>query len=555
MTFSNTFIPKTVTVLKEGYNLNLFFKDFFAGLIVAVLALPMSIAFAIASGARPEQGIVTAIVAGTLGSLFSGSRYQITGPTGAFVVLIQSIITTYGYQGLVTATLFAGLILLGMGFFRFGNAMRFIPYPVIVGFTSGIAVIIFSSQIYDFLGLGSKEPLPAECFQKWVYYFKNMASFNSYALLLGFLTLGIIIYWPRITKVIPGPLVAILGATLLSYFFNLPVETIGQRFGEIKPEFPMPTLPTIAFCDLETLIGPAIAIALLAGIESLLAASVADGMTGRRHRSDMELISQGIANLGSALFQGLPATGAIARTATNIKSGGATPFAGIIHAIALAILIFVFGRYISYIPMTGLAALLIFVAYNMSEWRTFRDLIKSKTSDSLVLLITFALTVFVDLVTAIEAGVILASLIFINKMAKETGAKDLKQGLKDEDNVRDIALIKELNVPDEIDIFEIYGPLFFAACDTFRTALSRIGDIPKILILRMRYVKHIDTSGLQTLKSVIEESKAQGTRVILSGIDPKMAELFEKVGLTDLVGKDNIKKDIVEAVRYAKAVL
>lgn len=455
--------PKLFSVFEEGYTFRLFSKDLTAGMLVGILSLPMSIAFAIASGVRPEQGLYTGIIAGFIIALLGGSRFQISGPTGAFVILIYSIVQQYGYDGLVVATLMAGVILILMGLAKLGKAIQFIPYPVTIGFTSGLAVVLATGQMRDLLGL-KMSSLPAEFIERWKAYFEHMPTFNPYALFIAMLGIGIVLIWPKITKSIPGSLVAIFATTLLVQALGLPVETIGSRFGSVPNSLPMPHFPDLSWDLILRMISPAIAIALLAGIESLLSAVVADGMTGRRHRSDVELVAQGFGNIASSLFNGIPATGAIARTATNIKNGGQTPVAGIINALTLFFILFCLGKWVALIPMATLASILLVVCYNMSEWRHFTHLLKSPKHDIAVLLTTFLLTVFVDLTTAIEVGIILAAFLFLSNLVKNSRARYLKDSLAETEDPNDPLAISLRNVPEDVEVFEINGPFFFC-CD------------------------------------------------------------------------------------------
>jgi len=450
--------PKLFTSLKD-YNKEKFLADLTAGIIVGIVALPLAIAFGIASGVTPEKGIITAIIAGFIISAFGGSRVQIGGPTGAFIVIVYGIIQQYGMTGLMIATIMAGIILVIMGLARFGSIIKFIPYPVVVGFTSGIALLIFSTQIKDLFGL-SINNVPSEFHEKWIVYFQNFFSVNYYAFGIGALSLLIMIFWPKVTHRIPGSLVAIIVTTLMVQFLKFPVETIGSRFGEIPSNLPSPHLYEMNLAVIRDLIGPATTIAILAAIESLLSAVVADGMIGGKHRSNMELIAQGLANIASPLFGGIPATGAIARTATNIKNGGRTPVAGIVHAFTLLLIMLFFGSLAKLIPMATLAAVLVIVSYNMSEWRSFKSLLKSPLSDVVVLLTTFMLTVIFDLTIAIQIGMILAVILFMRRMAMVTNVGVVTRELIDEDEVSDPNSIAKKEVPTGVEVFEINGPFF-----------------------------------------------------------------------------------------------
>jgi SulP family sulfate permease len=544
--------PKLLTVLREGYTRKQFFSDLTAGLTVGVVALPLAIAFAIASGVKPEQGLYTAIVAGFVIAVLGGSRAQISGPTGAFIIVIYGIVQQYGYDGLVVATLIAGVLLILMGLARMGALLKFIPYPVTVGFTSGIALIIFSSQIPDFLGLRI-EKVPAEFVHKWAAYESYLSTLNPYALGVGLLSLLIVVLWPRVTHRIPGPLVAILLVTVLVKVLGLPVETIGSRFGAVPSGLPTPHLPHASWQLVRQMFSPAVTIALLAALESLLAAVVADGMLGTRHRSNMELIAQGAGNITSALFGGIPATGAIARTATNIKSGGRTPVAGIIHCLTLLLILLFVGKWAALIPMTTLAAILIVVAYNMSEWRDFVRLFHSPKSDIAVLLATFLLTVLIDLTVAIQVGVLLAAFLFLQRMANETQVSLVTDNLREreEEEARDISKIE---VPPDVEVFEIYGSLFFGAIERFRDALRRVEKSPKVLILRMRNVVAIDATGLETLEDTLESMRKRRGTLILSAVAPQPLAAMRQSGFLDRLGAENVADDIFTAIDRARAI-
>ncbi|NLE64587.1 MAG: sulfate permease [Elusimicrobia bacterium] len=541
---NRTFEPKIISVLREGYGLAPFLNDLIAGLIVGIVALPLSIAFAIASGVRPEQGLITAFVAGVAISVFSGSRVQIGGPTGAFIIIVFNIVQQYGYDGLATATLMAGILLVAMGAMRLGDIIKYIPYPVTVGFTSGIALVIFTTQVPDFLGL-RLEAVPEHFTDKWLTYAHHLPTVNFAALLLALLTVLIIIVWPRITKRIPGTMVAIVITTALAHIFHLPVETITSRFGEIAGHFPAPHLPKISLGLVSHLASPALTIALLAGIESLLSAVVADGMIGTRHRSNMELIAQGIANILVPFFQGIPATGAIARTATNIKNGGRTPFAGIIHAIAILALFLFCGKWAGLIPMATLAGILVVVAYNMSEWRHFRKLLKSPRGDVLVLLLTFGLTVLVDLTVAIEVGVVLAAFLFMHRMAEITHFDIV------EDDGKNGRPHEYAGIPEGVEIFEINGPFFFGAADKFRDTITSFKKKPKVLILRMSAVPAIDATAMTSLERLIDACEADGTKTIIAGVNRRVFRTLRHTGLTERIGTENILPDVQLALARA----
>jgi SulP family sulfate permease len=547
--------PKLVTIFREGYTRQNLTHDLIAGVIVGIVALPLAIAFAIASGVKPEQGLYTAVIAGFLISVFSGSRVQIGGPTGAFIVIVYGIVSQYGYDGLAVATIIAGVLLIAMGLAGLGAIIKFIPYPVTVGFTAGIALIIAVTQIRDFFGLQIAS-VPAEFIEKCTTYAEHASTFNLQALGIGLLSLLIIRIWPKVTHRIPGSLIAILITTAAVSIFNLSVETIGSRFGSVPNMLPAPRLPHISLDLVQKLFQPALAIALLAGIESLLSAVVADGMTGRRHRSNIELIAQGIANIATPIFGGIPATGAIARTATNIKNGGRTPVAGIIHAVTLLLIMLFFGKWAVLIPMPTLAAILLVVAYNMSEWHLFIKIFKSPKSDFAVLIITFLLTVLVDLTVAIQAGVVLAALLFMRRMANVTQVGYVTKSLQDEDDDSDDPnALSKREVPAGVEVFEIYGTFFFGAADKFKDALHTIEKPPKILILRLRHVFALDATGLRALEDVFEKTKHEGTTLILSGVHAQPLVTMQRAGLLDRIHEDNVFGNIDDALNRAREIL
>lgn len=546
--------PKLWTVLKEGYSFRLFSRDLVAGIIVGIIALPLSIALAIASGVKPEQGLFTAVIAGFLISVFSGSRVQIGGPTGAFIVVVYSVVQKFGYEGLAVATLMAGALLVCMGLARLGGVIKFIPYPVTVGFTSGIAIIIFTAQIRDFLGLNMAAP-PAEFIEKVAAYIEHIGSMNPHALGMGILSYLLITYWPRLTHRIPGSLIAIILATAATSLFSLPVETIGSRFGSVPSSLPMPQLPVLRWELISQLFPAALTIALLAGIESLLSAVVADGMTGRRHRSNMELVAQGIANIASPFFMGIPATGAIARTAANIKNGGNTPVAGIIHALTLLLIMLVFGKWAVLIPMPVLAAILMRVAYNMGEWHLFGKLFSAPKSDVLVLLSTFSLTVLVDLTVAIEVGVVLAAFLFMKRMSEVTQVGFVNREIRDDDqDSAGLHVEPEHVIPLDTEVFEIYGPFFFGAADRFKDAVRGLNRTPKSLILRMRHVPAIDATGMMALEDVFKKCRREGTTLILSGVHPQPRRAIERAGLMEKFGAENVLPNFDAALERARAI-
>ncbi|MBS3944762.1 MAG: sulfate permease [Melioribacter sp.] len=545
--------PKLFTTLRD-YNKQQFVADLTAGVIVGIVALPLAIAFGIASGVTPEKGIITAIIAGFIISAFGGSRVQIGGPTGAFIVIVYGIIQQYGMTGLMVATIMAGIILVIMGFARFGSIIKFIPYPVVVGFTSGIALLIFSTQIKDLLGFAMKS-VPSEFHEKWIAYGESLSTLNYYAFGIAALSLIIMIFWSRVTHRIPGSLIAIIVSTLLVHLLHIPVETIGSRFGEIPSNIPEPHFYQINLAVIKNLIAPATTIAILAAIESLLSAVVADGMIGGKHRSNMELIAQGLANIASPMFGGIPATGAIARTATNIKNGGRTPVAGIVHSLTLLLIMLFFGKLAKLIPMATLAAILVIVAYNMSEWRSFKSLLRSPRSDVVVLLTTFFLTVIFDLTIAIQIGMILAVILFMRRMAMVTNVGVITRELADEEESYDPNSINRREVPKSVEVFEVNGPFFFGAASTFKDAMHVIEEPPKVRIIRMRNVPAIDATGLHTLEEFYKDSKKQGTTIVLSGVHTQPLYAMTQAGLLDLFGQENVFGNIDDALDRAREII
>ncbi|HEY2806543.1 MAG TPA: sulfate permease [Gemmatimonadales bacterium] len=548
-------LPKLVTTLKT-YDREQFLRDLTAGVIVGIVALPLAIAFAIASGVTPEQGLYTAIVAGFLISLLGGSRVQIGGPTGAFVVIVYSIVQRYGYDGLALATMMAGVILVVLGAARMGRTIKFIPFPVTIGFTTGIALIIFTSQIKDLLGL-RMGPVPADFVDKLRVYWAHIGSMNPSAAAVALLTLAIMAVWPRISRRIPGPFAALLLVSMVVRAIGLDVETIGTRFGVIHAALPMPALPfhatTLQWTDLRALIQPAIAIALLAAIESLLSAVVADGMIGSRHRSNAELVAQGVANFISPLFGGIPATGAIARTATNVKNGGRTPVAGLVHAVTLLLIVLFFGRWVGFIPMAVLAAILVVVAWHMSEWRTFiAEARGAPRSDVLVMLATFGLTVMVDLTVAIEVGMVLAAFLFMKRMAEVTNVSVITGALGDESDDGDANAAFRRQIPADVQVYEINGPFFFGAAETFKETVGIVADPPKVLIIRMRNVPAIDSTAMRALRELHRRSAAQGTLLLLSDVHAQPMIAMERSFLLDEIGKGNIFANIGDALNGAR---
>ncbi len=542
-------VPKLVTTIR-GYDRKTFLADLTAGVVVGIVALPLAIAFAIASGVTPDRGLYTAVIAGFLISALGGSRVQIGGPTGAFVVVVYGIVQQHGIDGLLVATMMAGVILIGLGVTRLGSAIKFVPHPVVLGFTSGIALIIFSSQIKDLLGLRMGD-VPADFFAKWSALATHIGTANAAAIGVAALALAIIVLWPRVSRRIPAPFVALVVTTALVQFANIDVETLAGRFGVISSSIPTPHIPRVDFATLQALVPAAFTIALLAAIESLLSAVVSDGMIGGRHRSNMELVAQGVANIASPLFGGIPATGAIARTATNVKNGGRTPVAGIVHAITLLIITLFFGRLAGLIPFATLAAILVIVAYHMSEWRGFVAEFSAPRSDVVVMLVTFALTVAVDLTVALEVGMVLAAFLFMKRMADVTNVQVVTREFSDDgSDGEDGATLS--HVPAGVEIYEINGPFFFGAAQTFREQVETTLGTPRVLILRMRNVPVIDSSGLHALGEVVRRSRKDGVLVILSGVQPQPREAIERSHLVEALGAANVCDDIDAALARAR---
>ena len=542
------FRPKLLDTVRN-YNKVQFGKDIVAGIIVGIVALPLAIAFAIASGVSPEKGLFTAIIAGFIISAFGGSRVQIGGPTGAFIVIVYGIIQSYGIDGLIIATFIAGVMLVLMGLARLGNVIKFIPYPLIVGFTTGIALIIFSSQVKDFFGL-SVDAVPADFIAKWTIYFEHFNVVNWYAVSIGIATILISVFFTRITRVVPGTLIAVLATTIVAQAMSLPVETIGSRFGTIPSAFPSPIIPNLSWQIIKDSIQPAFTIALLCGIESLLSAVVADGMIGGNHRSNTELIAQGGANIASSLFGGIPATGAIARTATNIKNGGRTPVAGIVHAVTLLVIMLLVGKWATLIPMSCLAGILIIVAFNMSEYKTFLDIAKGSKSDAAVLIITFLLTILFDLTVAIEIGMVLAVFLFMRTMIKMSSVSYLLS--EDDSKSADRPALK---LTKGVEIFEITGPFFFGAAYKFKDAIKVIEKKPKVLIIKMSQVPIIDATGLHTLKDVLHMCNKDKIQLILTEVQPDVLEALKKSRLLFKIGKRYVTEDLNTALRRSDEVV
>lgn len=554
--FVQGFIPKSVICLTSNYRFPTFKKDLIAGVTVGIIALPLAMAFAIASGATPEQGLYTAIIAGFLISLLGGSRVQIGGPTGAFVVIVYGIIQRQGYDGLIIATLMAGVILLLMGLFRLGTLIKYIPYPLTTGFTTGIALIIFSSQMKDFFGLTMGTP-PADFIEKWGAYIQALPTWDPTTLGVASGSLILILLIRRFIPAVPWGIASIVITTAVCWGFDLKIETIASRFGEIQRGFPMPHLPHFSWDidKLHNLIPEAITIALLAGIESLLSAVVADGMTGGRHKSNCELVAQGIANMGSAIFGGIPATGAIARTATNVKTGAETPVAGMVHAGTLLLILLLFAPLVGHIPLAALSAVLVMVAWNMSELDNFRHLFKAPLGDVAILLSAFLLTVFVDLTVAVEVGVVLAAFLFMKRMSSLSQVVStppfFEEKIEEFPERRDPDAIAKKQVPSGVEVYEINGPFFFGVADTLKDVLKNIETPPRVFILRMRRVPVVDATGLHALKEFYLKCKKDGATLILSGVHGQPEKSLKKYGLEKLIGKQNIFPHIDKALARA----
>ena len=550
-----SFQPKLFQCLKT-YNREKFMADLMAGIIVGIVALPLAIAFGIASGVSPEKGIITAIVAGFAISAFGGSRVQIGGPTGAFIIIIYGIIQQYGLEGLAIATVLAGIFLILLGVFRLGTIIRYIPYPIVIGFTSGIALTIFTTQIKDLFGLTIDGAVPADFISKWGVYFENFSSIDLPTTIVGILSVAIIALTPMVSKKIPGSLIAIIIMTIvgviLTKFFGIHVDTIGDRF-QINPNVPEATVPALTWVSIKGLISPALTIAILGAIESLLSATVADGIIGHRHNSNQELIGQGIANILSPIFGGIPATGAIARTMTNINNGGKTPVAGIIHAIVLLLIYFFLMPLAAYIPMACLAGVLVMVSYNMSGWRTIRQMMKNPKSDITVLWLTFFLTVIFDLTIAIEVGIILACFLCMRRMAETTQVSVLTEEIDPTENTEFANLsMDHLHIPEGVEVYEIDGPYFFGVANKFEDIMNRMKDKPKVRIIRMRKVPFVDSTGIHNLTNLIEQSHRNGITIILSGVNDRVRAVLEKNGFNGLVGVNNICDNITDALVVAK---
>ena len=559
------FQPKLFGLFKKGkYDSKKFTSDLIAGIIVGIIALPLAIAFGIASGVTPQQGLITAIVAGFLISFFGGSNFLIGGPTGAFIVIVAGIVGQYGMQGLIIATIMAGVFLILMGVFKMGVIFKFIPYPIVVGFTSGIALTIFSTQMKDFFGFPLDLEVPAGFIPQWICYFKNIGSIDWVELLMSVVCLVICFSWGKVTKKVPGSLIALIIGTLvsvlLSKFAGVELATIGSKFPELANGLPMPK-PVAPEFDYETvkgLVSPAFTIAILCAIESLLAAMVADGATGKRHHANTELIGQGIANIVTPLFGGIPATGALARTMASINNGGKTPVTGIVHAVVLLLIYLFLMPYAVYIPLSCLAAILVQVAYNMSEWRSFKYLLRGDRSDVAVLLITFFLTVIVDLTVAIEVGVLLAIVLFVRRVMQTSSIDVLEDhhlAATESDEIVSPEDTEYLDVPAGVDVYEINGPFFFGLASRIEELSSVKGQEIKVRIIRMRKVPFIDSTGVNNLRNLCERTSKRGVTVILSGVTDKVNATLVKFGVDKEIGADHIFPHIVPALEKAKEIV
>lgn len=563
LNLSGVFRPKLFSLFQKGkYNKETFVSDLIAGIIVGIIALPLAIAFGIASGVTPQQGLITAVVAGFLISLLGGSHFLIGGPTGAFIVIVAGIVAQYGMQGLIIATLMAGVILVVMGLCKMGAIFKFIPYPIIVGFTSGIAVTIFSTQMKDFFGMTID--VPSGFIPQWGCYLSNLSNINIAETLLSVASLLVIIFWGKVTKKIPGSLIALIVATLASLLLNkfagISFATIGSKFPELANGLPMPkpVMPALDFETVKNLVSPAFTIAILCAIESLLAAMVADGVTGKKHNANTELIGQGVANIVTPLFGGIPATGAIARTMASINNGGKSPVAGIIHAVVLLLIYLFLMPYAVYIPLSCLAAILVMVAYNMSEWRSFKYLLRGDKSDVAVLIITFLLTVIVDLTVAIEVGVVLAIILFVKRVMETSSIKvleDDKIAGTEDDEIAALDDTEHFNIPKGVEVYEVDGPFFFGLASRFEEIDQRSKHDTKIRIIRMRKVPFIDSTGINNLRNLYQRTRKRGIIVILSGVNDSVRATLEKFGVDKELGSEFICPHIVPALAKANEEL
>ena len=553
-----SFYPRLLSTIKH-YDKKTLSADIMAGIIVGIVALPLAIAFAIASGVTPEKGIITAVVAGLIISVFGGSKVQIGGPTGAFIIIIYGIIQQYGIEGLTIATLMAGAFLVLFGLLRLGTIIKYIPYPIIVGFTSGIAVTIFTTQIKDLFGLQITN-IPSDFIEKWGAYAQNINTIDLWSALIGILSVIIIAIMPRFSKKIPGSLVAIIVMTILALVLKntlgiTSIETIGDRFA-ISNQLPDAQVPQMSWETIKGLVSPALTIAILGAIESLLAATVADGVIGDHHDSNTELMAQGLANIAAPLFGGIPATGAIARTMTNINNGGKTPISGIVHAVVLLLIFLFLMPLAQYIPMACLAGVLVIVSYGMSGWRSFKELMKNPKSDVAVLLITFFLTIIFDLTIAIEVGLIIACLLFMKRMAETTDVKVIMDEIDPNDEL-DITKgnLEHLTIPKGVEVYEINGPYFFGAGNRFEEIMATLGDRPKVRVIRMRKVPFVDSTGIHNLTNLCIMSQKEGIQIVLSGVNSTVRSTLEKSGFNELVGENNICSHINLALKRANEII
>ena len=552
------FTPKMISALKN-YNRQTLMSDLMAGVIVGIVALPLAIAFGIASGVSPEKGIITAIVAGLAISLFGGSKVQIGGPTGAFIVIVAGIINQYGIQGLTIATLMAGVFLIGFGLLRLGTIIKYIPYPIIVGFTSGIAVTIFTTQVKDLLGM-QMSSVPSDFIEKWIAYFQNLGHIDWWSAAIGLASVAIISVTPKLSRRVPGSLIAIIVMTvtallLKQYAGVTSIETIGDRFS-IQSQLPSAVVPELSWETVKGLVAPAMTIAILGAIESLLSATVADGVIGDHHNSNTELIGQGVANILSPLFGGIPATGAIARTMTNINNGGRTPVAGIIHAVVLLLIFLFLMPLAQYIPMACLAGVLVVVSYGMSGWRSFLALTRNPKSDVTVLVVTFLLTIIFDLTVAIEVGIICACLLFMKRMSETTDVRAVYDEIDlNEDADMQAGNLEHLTIPKGVEVYEINGPYFFGAGNRFEDIMGRYGNRPKVRIIRMRKVPFIDSTGLHNLENLCLMSQKEGITIVLSGVVPKVETVLKRNHFDQLLGEENICNHIDLALARAREIV
>ncbi|MBO4442398.1 MAG: sulfate permease [Bacteroidaceae bacterium] len=551
------FQPKLFSSLKNGYDKTKLVQDLLAGVIVGIVALPLAIAFGIASGATPEAGILTAIVAGFIISFLGGSKVQIGGPTGAFIVIVYGIIQEYGMSGLCIATFMAGAFLILMGVLHLGTIIKYIPYPIIVGFTSGIALTIFATQVKDLFGL-QIESVPAGFIDKWIAYFQNFDTVNWWSLLVGVGSILIIVFTPKVSRKLPGSLVAIIVMTIVCLILKgvgvEGIETIGDRFS-ISTNLPQAEVPKLDWNSIRGLAQPAMVIAMLGAIESLLSAAVADGVIGDRHDSNQELIAQGVANMVTPLIGGIPATGAIARTMTNINNGGRTPVAGIVHAVVLALIYLFLMPLVKFIPMACLAGILVVVSYNMSEWRSFKAILKNPKSDIIVLLVTFFLTVIFDLTIAIEVGVLIACLLCMKRMAETTNVSVLSDEIDPNADSDVQGNLDHLTIPEGVKVYEINGPYFFGIGNKFEEMMGDMGGRAKVRIIRMRKVPFIDSTGVHNLQNMCRMCSQMGVKVVLSGVNPQVMKVIEDAGMDDVVGKENICSHINIALKRAEEIL